>query len=208
MPSWRRARARPSGCSAALDAAPIASVLIAARGRRRARCRLRQAAGRAGAEGPTRRRCSPAMPSSRAPCAPTACISDAGKDLAGAYEQARGILGRPRHRRRRCRHLPPRRHDAGRGRRRLHRLRRARRISRIATRRRARRDELIAWWAEIFEVPCVAFDVETARGGRGAGAGPAPTSSAVQLPAGATPAATRELVAGIAAALSVPETTG
>jgi thiamine-phosphate pyrophosphorylase len=26
---------------------------------------------------------------------------------------------------------------------------------------RARRDELIAWWAEIFEVPCVAFDVET-----------------------------------------------
>ena len=26
---------------------------------------------------------------------------------------------------------------------------------------RARRDELVAWWAEIFEVPCVAFDVET-----------------------------------------------
>jgi len=25
---------------------------------------------------------------------------------------------------------------------------------------RARRDELVAWWAEIFEVPCVAFDVE------------------------------------------------
>lgn len=27
---------------------------------------------------------------------------------------------------------------------------------------RARRNELIAWWAEIFEVPCVAFDVESA----------------------------------------------
>lgn len=26
---------------------------------------------------------------------------------------------------------------------------------------RARRDELVAWWAEIFQVPCVAFDVET-----------------------------------------------
>jgi thiamine-phosphate pyrophosphorylase len=27
---------------------------------------------------------------------------------------------------------------------------------------RARRDELIAWWGEIFQVPCVAFDVATA----------------------------------------------
>jgi thiamine-phosphate pyrophosphorylase len=27
---------------------------------------------------------------------------------------------------------------------------------------RARRDELIAWWGEIFQVPCVAFDVTTA----------------------------------------------
>ena len=26
---------------------------------------------------------------------------------------------------------------------------------------RARRDELISWWAEIFQAPCVAFDVET-----------------------------------------------
>ena len=26
---------------------------------------------------------------------------------------------------------------------------------------RARRDDLVAWWAEIFEVPCVALDVET-----------------------------------------------
>jgi thiamine-phosphate pyrophosphorylase len=26
---------------------------------------------------------------------------------------------------------------------------------------RARRGELVSWWAEIFQVPCVAFDVET-----------------------------------------------
>jgi thiamine-phosphate pyrophosphorylase len=26
---------------------------------------------------------------------------------------------------------------------------------------RSRRDEMVAWWAPIFEVPCVAFDVET-----------------------------------------------
>jgi thiamine-phosphate pyrophosphorylase len=26
---------------------------------------------------------------------------------------------------------------------------------------REKRDELLAWWAEIFQVPCVAFDVET-----------------------------------------------
>ena len=26
---------------------------------------------------------------------------------------------------------------------------------------RGRREELIAWWAPLFEVPCVAFDVET-----------------------------------------------
>ena len=59
---------------------------------------------------------------------------------------------------------------------------------------RARRDELIAWWAEIFQAPCVAFDVETpeeadalARAGA--------DFVAIRLPAGATPAATRELVA-------------
>ena len=39
-----------------------------------------------------------------------------------------------RHRRRRCRHLAPRRHDAGRGRRRLRGVRRAARTSRTATR--------------------------------------------------------------------------
>ena len=37
----------------------------------------------------------------------------------------------------------------------------------------ARRLELVAWWGEIFEMPCVAFDVDTARRqsrSRGAGA--------------------------------------
>jgi thiamine-phosphate pyrophosphorylase len=29
-------------------------------------------------------------------------------------------------------------------------------------RARVRRDELVAWWAEIFEIPCVALDIETA----------------------------------------------
>ncbi len=37
-----------------------------------------------------------------------------------------------------------------------------RRISRTATRRALRRNELVAWWAEIFQVPCVALDAETA----------------------------------------------
>jgi len=72
---------------------------------------------------------------------------------------------------------------------------------------RVRRDELVAWWAEIFEVPCVAFDVETGEEAERltrAGA----EFVAVELPAGATVSATRDLVAGIAAALSVPETTG
>ena len=68
---------------------------------------------------------------------------------------------------------------------------------------RARRDELIVWWAGIFEVPCVAFDVETreeAEALSGAGA----DFIAFRLPAAATP--TRDLVAGIAAALAVSET--
>ena len=70
---------------------------------------------------------------------------------------------------------------------------------------RARRGDLVAWWAEIFEVPCVALDVETGE--------EADLLSRVgvdfigiRLPAGATPAATQDLVAGIAAALSMSET--
>lgn len=67
---------------------------------------------------------------------------------------------------------------------------------------RVRRNELIAWWAEIFEAPCVAFDVETAEEAEvlaRAGA----DFIAIRLPVGATPAATREFVAAIAAVLGV-----
>jgi thiamine-phosphate pyrophosphorylase len=70
---------------------------------------------------------------------------------------------------------------------------------------RARRGDLVAWWAEIFEVPCVALHVET-----GEEADALSRTGAdfigIRLPAGATPAATRDLVAGIAAALSMSET--
>jgi thiamine-phosphate pyrophosphorylase len=72
---------------------------------------------------------------------------------------------------------------------------------------RVRRDELVAWWAEIFEAPCVAFDVETpdeaellARSGA--------DFVALALPAGATPAAVGSLVAGIAAGVRIPATAG
>ena len=72
---------------------------------------------------------------------------------------------------------------------------------------RVRRDELVAWWAEIFEVPCVALDVEgrdeaevLARAGA--------DFIAVRLAAGESPAAARELLTGIAAALAVAEAAG
>jgi thiamine-phosphate pyrophosphorylase len=67
---------------------------------------------------------------------------------------------------------------------------------------RARRHELIAWWAEIFQAPCVAFDVET-REETEALSQAGVDFVAIRLPVGATPAATREFVAGIAAALGV-----
>jgi thiamine-phosphate pyrophosphorylase len=65
---------------------------------------------------------------------------------------------------------------------------------------RGRRDELIAWWAEIFQAPCVAFDVETAEEAHAlAGAGADFVS--IKLAEGNPPAAIREYVAGIAAAI-------
>ena len=72
---------------------------------------------------------------------------------------------------------------------------------------RARRDELITWWAEIFEAPCVAFDVETPEEAEALSRAGA-DFIAIRLPVGATPAATRELAAGIAAALGVPASAG
>ena len=70
---------------------------------------------------------------------------------------------------------------------------------------RARRDELVAWWAEIFQVPCVAFDVETAQEAE-ALAGAGADFVAVSLPAGQSAAAARDLVAAIAAAVGSRET--
>lgn len=63
---------------------------------------------------------------------------------------------------------------------------------------RMRRDELIAWWAEIFQVPCVAFDVETAEEAQVLAAAGADFIG-VTLPAGQPPAAARDLVAAVAA---------
>jgi thiamine-phosphate pyrophosphorylase len=70
---------------------------------------------------------------------------------------------------------------------------------------RARRDELIAWWGEIFEVPCVTLDVETREEAEALSRAGADFIG-IRLAADATPAAARDFVAGIAAALSVSET--
>ena len=69
---------------------------------------------------------------------------------------------------------------------------------------RARRAELIAWWGEIFEVPCVAFDVESAEAAEGLARAGADFVS-VLLPTAEPPAASRDLVAGVAAAISLAE---
>ena len=190
---------------AALDAAPIASVLI------------RPAAGASLDAGSTKpmidlaqKGNAAALLAGDAQLARTLRADgvhlDAGKDLAATYEQARGILGDrgivgvdvgiSRHDAMTLAEAgadyiafgaPSHLNDRDKG--------------------RARRDELVAWWAEIFEVPCVAFDVETGEEAERltrAGA----EFVAVQLPAGATASDTRDLVAGVAATLSVPETTG
>lgn len=70
---------------------------------------------------------------------------------------------------------------------------------------RARRNEFVAWWAEIFQVPCVAFDVETAQEAEALAMAGA-DFVAVTLPAGQSVAATRDLMTAIAAAIRTPET--
>jgi thiamine-phosphate pyrophosphorylase len=72
---------------------------------------------------------------------------------------------------------------------------------------RERRDELIAWWAEIFQAPCVALDVETPAEAEGLARLRADFVG-VRLTAGMSPVATRDLVAAIAAAVRVPASAG
>ena len=75
------------------------------------------------------------------------------------------------------------------------------------TRAHARRDDLVAWWGEIFEVACVALDVEIpAEAERLARAGA--DFVAVTLPPGQSAAATRDLVAGIGAAIGASAEAG
>jgi thiamine-phosphate pyrophosphorylase len=73
-------------------------------------------------------------------------------------------------------------------------------------RARQRRDDLVSWWGEIFEVSCVALDVETpAEADRLARAGA--NFVAVRLVAG-DPASSRELVTRIGAALGAGAAAG
>jgi thiamine-phosphate pyrophosphorylase len=67
-----------------------------------------------------------------------------------------------------------------------------------------RRNDLVVWWAELFEPPCVAFDVETAREAEKLARAGA-DFVAIDLPAGRPPAATRDLVAEMAAAIRMCE---
>ena len=70
---------------------------------------------------------------------------------------------------------------------------------------RERREELIGWWAEIFQIPCVAFDVETAEEAETLAEAGADFVT-VRLGAGETVAAVRELVGAFAAAIGARET--
>jgi thiamine-phosphate pyrophosphorylase len=65
---------------------------------------------------------------------------------------------------------------------------------------RARRGELVSWWAGIFQVPCVAFDVDSAAEA-GTLAARGADFVAVTLPSGLPPAAARDLMRDIAAAV-------
>src|SRR5215471_16815419 len=72
---------------------------------------------------------------------------------------------------------------------------------------RLRRDELVAWWAEIFEAPCVALDVETPEEAEALARAGADFVG-LRLPCAAPAAATRELVGAIAAVLGLPASVG
>jgi thiamine-phosphate pyrophosphorylase len=72
---------------------------------------------------------------------------------------------------------------------------------------RVRRDELVAWWAEIFAAPCIALDVETPEEAAALARAGADFVG-VRLPCAAPAAATRELVGAVAAALGLPASVG
>jgi thiamine-phosphate pyrophosphorylase len=72
---------------------------------------------------------------------------------------------------------------------------------------RARRGELVSWWTEIFQVPCVAFDVDSAAEAGNLAARGA-DFVAVSLPSGLPPAAARDMVRDIAAAIRTSGTLG
>ena len=72
---------------------------------------------------------------------------------------------------------------------------------------RARRLELIAWWSEIFEVPAVAFDVETAEDAAELAAAGA-DFIAVRLPRGASPDDVARWLGAFAAAISAAQSAG
>jgi len=197
--------AAPERLSAALDAAPIASVLIAP---------ATGAALEAGSAQPlveiAQRANAAALLAGDAELARTLRADgvhlNVGKDLVLAYDGARAILGNrgivgidagiSRHDAMTLAEAgadyiafgaPPHLKDRDKA--------------------RTRRYELIAWWGEIFEMPCVAFDVETREEAEALSRAGA-DFIAIRLTADATPAAIREFVAGIAAALSVSETAG
>lgn len=71
---------------------------------------------------------------------------------------------------------------------------------------RARRDELVSWWAPIFEIPCVAFDVET-REEAGRLAAEGADFVAVTLPTGMLAQVASERLGGIAQAAHASTTT-
>ena len=65
------------------------------------------------------------------------------------------------------------------------------------------REDLIAWWAEIFEIPCVAFDVDTAEeAGMAAGAGA--DFAALTLPRAGSVADTVALVRQVGQIIAMP----
>ncbi len=67
---------------------------------------------------------------------------------------------------------------------------------------RARRRELIAWWSEIFEIPCVAFDVETPEDAHDLAASGA-DFIALRVPAGLSPEGVEAFLSPFVAHLAI-----